>query len=295
MKSLDRRHALLALGALLAGCSRLGSPAAPRPPSALPNVSVLPQRLNIPGLNRERTLRLYLPPSYALQPERRYPVIYMHDGQNLFDDATSYAGEWGVDETLNELARTHGFEAIVVGIDNGLDKRMNELNPWPHPQFGVGEGEDYVSFIVDVVKPLIDRDYRTLRDAANTAVIGSSMGGLISDYAIHRHPGVFGKAGVFSPAYWTAPEMFRFAAERPLPPGARVYLYMGGGEGEQMVSNVQRMHSQLNGTLPAGASSVLRVVPGAPHNEGAWRRELPAALVWLFELQPATAVRPAAG
>src|SRR6185369_7256568 len=106
--------------------------------------------------------------------ERRYPVIYMHDGQNLFDDATSYAGEWGVDETLNELARSHGFEAIVVGIDNGQDRRMTELNPWDNPRFGKAEGAAYMSFIVDVVKPYVDARYRTRSDAQSTAIIGSS-------------------------------------------------------------------------------------------------------------------------
>ena len=95
--------------------------------TALPSVHVLPEPLALPGLGRSRTLRLCLPPSYALEPQRRYPVIYMHDGQNLFDAATSYAGEWGVDETCAQLARDTGFEALVVGIDNGREKRTTEM------------------------------------------------------------------------------------------------------------------------------------------------------------------------
>lgn len=205
-----------------------GAGAAPPASTAGPQVSQLPQPLTIAGLNRPRVVRLYLPPSYAGAPQRRYPVIYMHDGQNLFDHATAYAGEWEVDETLNALAKSHGFEAIVVGIDNGGERRMNELLPWPHPRFPVAEGDAYLDFIVKTVKPLIDRDYRSQPEREHTAVIGSSMGGLISHYAIQRHPEVFSKAGVSSPSYWIAPRMLENARIQALPADTRLYLYAGG-------------------------------------------------------------------
>lgn len=169
--------------------------------SAQANVSLLPELLQIPGLNRQRQIRVYVPPGYA-NSQRRYPVLYMHDGQNLFDAATAYAGEWRVDETLNALSESGQLELIVVGIDNGQEKRMTELNPWSHPRFGVAQGREYMEFVVEVVKPLIDRRYRTKADRANTAIMGSSMGGLISHYAINQYPEVFSKAGIFSPAYW---------------------------------------------------------------------------------------------
>ncbi len=174
----------------------------------------------MPSLERTRTLRIYLPPSYVTS-DRRYPVIYMHDGQNLFDAASSFAGEWGVDETLDALARTHRFEAIVVGIDNGGDKRMNELNAWPHREFGAAEGAQYLAFVVDVVKPHIDQHYRTEPDRGSTAIIGSSMGGLASHYAIQARPDVFGMAGVLSPSYWVARPIFDKASRKPLPAHAR--------------------------------------------------------------------------
>src|SRR6516225_1401072 len=148
--------ALVAALAVLAACSSPSAPV-PRPSTAGPGVHVLAQRLAMPGLGRERTLRLYLPPSYETSPTRRYPVIYMHDAQSLFDEATSsYGQEWGVDETLDAFARQRGFEAIVVGVDHGGDERLHELSPWTNPKYGPAQGQLYMAFVVDVVKPYID-------------------------------------------------------------------------------------------------------------------------------------------
>jgi predicted alpha/beta superfamily hydrolase len=204
---------------------------ATKPSTALPGVRLLPEQLEIPGLNRKRQVRMYLPPGYATSG-KRYPVLYMHDAQNLFDDATSYAGEWKVDETLDALSKEGKLELIVVGIDNGGDKRMTELNAWDSARFGQAEGKQYTDFVVKTLKPMIDSQYRTLPDRANTAIMGSSMGGLASHYAIAQYPQVFSKAGVFSPAYWTAPASFDFVGTHPLPKDARVYLLMGEKEGD---------------------------------------------------------------
>jgi len=258
------------------------TPAAPsRPSTALPNVSLLSSLLDMPGLDRKRQVRIYLPPNYA-QSGRRYPVLYMHDGQNLFDDATSYVGEWKVDETLNALSKAGKLDLIVVGIDNGQEKRMTELNAWDSPRFGAAEGRAYMDFVVNVVKPLIDSSYRTLPDRANTAIMGSSMGGLISHYAIAQYPSVFSKAGVFSPAYWTAPTSFEFFASRPVPRDARIYLLMGELEGDSMVPDVQRMAQVLRQAGHPADRTVLKIVPGARHNEGFWSEEFGQAIEWLF-------------
>jgi predicted alpha/beta superfamily hydrolase len=265
-----------ALGALL------NAPAfaqhAQRASTAGPRVQVLPERLPMAGLDRERTLRLYLPPSYAAQSERRYPAIYFHDGQNLFDDATSFAGEWGVDETLDALAQATGFEAIAVGIDHGGDRRTQEMLPRPHGDFRVAEGDAYVDFIARTVKPWMDARFRTRPEREHTATVGSSLGGLMAQHALARHPQVFGKAGVLSPAYWAAPSMF----ETVLAPGARVCLYAGTAESQTMVPLVERMHALLN--AQPGVQAALHLAPGARHNESAWRAELPLALRWLFNL-----------
>jgi predicted alpha/beta superfamily hydrolase len=271
---------LLTLTLLLPACSSDNRKSS----TAGPTVKVLSPPLAMPGLDRTRTLRIYLPPSYALS-DRRYPVIYMHDGQNLFDDATSYAGEWGVDEAMDALARTHRFEAIVVGIDNGADKRMQELSAWPHAQFGAAEGAQYLSFLVDVVKPHIDQHYRTQPGRNATAIIGSSMGGLASHYAIHARPDVFGMAGVLSPSYWVAPQLYAEARSKPLAADTRVYLYAGGKEGAETTGDAWRMHEQLAATTPP-QNLTLSIVEAADHNEAAWRAEFPRVAAWLFDLKP---------
>ena len=126
----------------------------------------------------------------------------MHDGQNLFDEATSYNGEWQVDETMEALSQA-GYPAIVVGIPNLGARRIEEYNPFPDPQHG-GQGQAYVAFIVETLKPLIDQQFRTLPDRLHTGIMGSSMGGLISLYAFFQHREVFGFAGVMSPSLWFA-------------------------------------------------------------------------------------------
>src|SRR5579862_4607712 len=206
----------------------------------------------------------------------------MHDGQNLFDDATAYAGEWGVDEALNALARERGLRLIVVGIDNGGADRIHELNAWDNPEFGRGEGEAYMAFIVGVLKPWIDQHYRTRPGREHTAIMGSSMGGLISTYALNRYPQVFGMAGIFSPAYWLAPAVFDDTAAHPPAAAARIYFYAGGSESLSMVPDTERMFTLLRRAgLPAG-NLRLNVIPVGRHNEAAWRAEFPRAITWLF-------------
>lgn len=255
-----------------------------RPATATAGVQVLAPPLPMPGLDRQRTLRVYLPPSYR-HGRRHYPVLYMHDGQNLFDDATSYLGEWGVDESLDALAKSAGIEVIVVGIDNGLDKRMNELSPWPNDRFGAAEGQQYMEFVVGTVKPFIDRSFRTRRGRQHTGIMGSSMGGLISHYAIHRYPVVFGKAGVFSPSYWYAGEVFDFSAARRLRRGTRLYLVAGGKEGDEplvTVNDVNRMSAQLRTTSGEDLALFTAIRPDAEHDEKFWREEFPKAMIYLF-------------
>ncbi|HNV72976.1 MAG TPA: alpha/beta hydrolase-fold protein, partial [Candidatus Ozemobacteraceae bacterium] len=155
-------------------------------------------------LGNSRSLAVYLPPQYESEPQRRFPVLYMHDGQNLFDVATAFAGvEWGADKTAQRLIEAGRLEPlIIVGIYNNED-RLNEYAPISElsRQAG-GRGADYARFVVEEVKPFIDHTYRTLPQPEHTGVAGSSLGGLISLYLGLEYPHVFSRLGVISPALW---------------------------------------------------------------------------------------------
>lgn len=259
-------------------------PAWAAPSTALPSVQVLPQPLALPTLGRSRTLRLCLPPSYDREPQRRYPVIYMHDGQNLFDAATSYAGEWGVDEVMAQLAQQTGFEALVVGIDNGGEHRNTEMAPFDHPNLGKAEGRAYLRDIVETIKPFIDAGWRTKPDREHTALIGSSLGGLISHAALLWHGDTFSRFGLFSPSYWAAPQLFETTEIAPLHPHTYVQLYCGNREGGSMAGQTRQMHRRLARRL-SQEHLALHIAADAIHHEAAWRAALPAALRFLFRIQ----------
>lgn len=284
---------LLSVAILLSGCggntTTVAAPAE-KPSTAQANVSLLAEQLAMPGLSRTRQIRIYVPPNYA-NSDKRYPVLYMHDAQNLFDNATAYAGEWNVDETMNALSKAGKLELIVVGIDNGGSKRMTELNPWPSTQTGAPEGKEYVDFIVNVVKPLIDKQYRSKPDSANTAIMGSSMGGLISHYAINQYPQVFSKAGIYSPSYWIASASIDFIASMPSAKDARLYLATGEIEGGTQVPDVQRAYATILKSGHPASNVNLKIVARAEHNEKFWSGDFEQAVLWLFAPVPVIAAR----
>jgi metallo-beta-lactamase class B len=237
-----------------------------------------------------RDVLVYLPPGYEDEDARRYPVLYLHDGQNVFDAATSFAGEWGVDESLDSLRALGDSGAIVVAVDNGGTHRLDEYDPWrsADPKLGGGEGDAYVEFLVRTLKPWVDAHYRTRRDAAHTGVLGSSMGGLISLYAALKYPSVFGRAGVFSCACWVAdPSVFSYARTHARPARAAApRLYFVVGALETASGGPARDQRRLVDTLLAAGypPSAIRAVVAedGKHAEWFWRREFPAAYRWLF-------------
>ncbi|GAB5523458.1 MAG: hypothetical protein Roseis2KO_13300 [Roseivirga sp.] len=250
--------------------------------TALPNVTVLEKVFEIPGLERPRTVRVYLPPGYH-EESKSYPVMYMHDAQNLFDDATSFVGEWGVDENLNELSKASGLNIIVVGIDNGQEHRNTELIPWENKRIGKPEGEAYMSFIVEVIKPYIDQEYRTKTDRENTAVMGSSLGGLISHYAIYAYPEVFSMAGIFSPSYWVSEKVYTFTRNNPVPKDSRLYLLVGKKEGPMMYEAMNEMYDFIKEQGHPEGNISAKTNPEGEHNEKFWRSEFKEAVKWLFK------------
>ncbi len=250
-----------------------------RPNTASANVSILSDSFYMPQLNRKRRIWLYLPPGYASSTQR-YPVLYMHDGQNLFTTATAPFGEWGIDECWDSLAVKSNRSCIIVGIDHGGDKRMQEYNPYAFAQFGSGEGAAYTDFLVQTLKPAIDKQYRTLPDRSNTFVAGSSMGGLISMYATLRYPQVFGGAGIFSPAFWTAPALDAYIDSLPGRISARLFFYAGGSESKDMLPDMWRIADKT--ALKSDYFIYAVTDEAGRHNEPAWRTWLPVFNQWLL-------------
>ena len=249
--------------------------------TAAENVSIMDESFYIPQLNRTRKIWLYLPPDYETST-KDYPVIYMHDGQNLFDTYTSFAGEWEVDETLNELYNQGKSVPIVVGINNGGTERINEYTPWPNTQYGGGDGALYIDFIVETLKPYIDEHYRTLPGRETTALWGSSLGGLISFYGALKFQHVFGKAGIYSPSYWFSDSVWTFTEEMGHQFPMRLYQMAGGAEGGSMVDDTWEMHNVLT-SLGFGMEELSsKIVIGGIHNEALWREDFQLAYLWLF-------------
>ncbi len=178
-------------------------PAAAAPKPARHGTLQLVEKFTSPQLGNERTLRIYLPPSYGSDTKRRYPVLYMHDGQNLFDPKTaSFGTEWNIDEVIDRLLRDGEMdEVIVVGIDNNSD-RVAEYTPCCDPKHGGGKLKAYADFVAKTVKPWVDKQYRTKPGRQHTAVMGSSLGGLASIGIAQRYPQVFSMAGGFSSSFW---------------------------------------------------------------------------------------------
>lgn len=256
--------------------------------TAAPNVQILDNDFFLPQLNRHRRIWLYLPPDYPTS-SKKYPVLYMHDGQNLFDQSGSFSGEWKVDESLNQLHAQGNWGCIVVGIDNGGQYRLDEYSPWTNPQYGGGQGDEYLDFLVNTLKPYIDANFRTLPGRATTGIAGSSMGGLISMYALAERQDVFSKAAIFSPAFWFADsEPANHVAAHAKQGTARVYFLAGADEendGNQSNYVVEDMQEVANAMMSAGfgpSEKSFNVKSDGKHSEWFWAREFPYAYEWLF-------------
>jgi predicted alpha/beta superfamily hydrolase len=261
------------------------------------------ERVWSPQLRNRRQVDVYLPWSYP--SGRRYPVVYMHDGQNLSDPSTAFAGTWDLEATLDRLA-VSGLEPIVVGVHNMGDRRLAEYSPFPDRRHGGGDADAYLEFLVATIKPRIDRMFRTIPFRDATAIVGSSMGALVSLYAYFRFPSVFGCAGVMSPSIWFGQAaILDFIAEARLPRG-RIYLDVGTQEGAGTLRDVRRLGRLLlrkgfardrrrrrvrvdyegsNRRARHRSTPRLRYIEdvGGRHSEAAWARRLADALTFLLE------------
>ncbi|MCA1053696.1 alpha/beta hydrolase [Rossellomorea aquimaris] len=249
--------------------------------------------VNITPLNRKRRVRVYLPRSYKEDQSAHYPVLYMHDGQNLYkDEDAGYGMAWRIGEFLDDS----DLELIVVGVDcnEGL-KRLDEYGPWESSEMPDvfssertsigGEGKEYIEFIVHELKPLIDEKYRTLPN--ETSMAGSSMGGLISTYAACKYPEVFKRIASVSSAYWfNQKEIEGLIKKSDLTNIERFYLDIGTKENTEKIDDltyIESSRSVYDLLRDKVQDCRFHIAEGAVHNELAWRERVPAIFHYLYQ------------
>lgn len=246
-------------------------------------VKILSEHFSIPQLKTTRRIWIYLPDDYSVS-KKSYPVIYMEDGQNLFDQATSFSGEWKVDETLDLLTKEGKPNAIIVGIDNGGPERLNEYSPWKNPKYGGGKGDLYADFIANTLKPYIDKSFRTLPQSKYTGLFGSSMGGLISFYIGLKYPQKFGNLGIFSPSFWFAESDLKHFLNRNSKSlkNSKFYFLAGSHESDDMVVDIESVVQVLirKGVLKSNIKT--KFDPNGTHSEKFWSEGFGEAFLWFY-------------
>ncbi|MDX1931297.1 MAG: alpha/beta hydrolase-fold protein [Capsulimonadales bacterium] len=235
-----------------------------------------------------RTVAIYLPPGYHRPSEknRRYPVLYLQDGQNLFDGATAFlpGKEWRVDETADRLIRANRIEPIlIVGIYNSGMERINEYSPQKDRKYGGGKADAYGDWLCHELKPFIDRHFRTGKAPEQTAIGGSSLGGLVSLYLALRHPATFGRAAVLSPSVWWADRAILSAVRTTPRTPLKIWLDIGTAEGENALPDARLLRDALRERgWQTGVDLQYLEAEGAKHNEEAWAARVEPMLRFLF-------------
>jgi predicted alpha/beta superfamily hydrolase len=239
---------------------------------------IFEQDVYISTLKRERTTRILLPPAYYKYPSKRFPVLYMLDGQNLFSTKTAFGRPWHIQKTMDNLPLK--FQCIVVGIDNGGTLRSSEYLPHHHHKhMHHGEGGVFLDFIAHELKPKVDQHLRTLTERDHTMIAGSSLGGLLSFYAATRKCDIFGKAGVFSPSFWLYPQIFHWN-QRCL---SKIYVSGSKTESRGMARSLEKTYHELkNAGFPDDKIRVV-IKDRGKHNEVLWGQQFGPMLRWLME------------
>ncbi len=254
--------------------------------------------IEIPQLNRTRTIRVHLPNNYFNDIDKKYPVLYMHDGQNLSEKTNTFNNQsWEVNETIDYLTETNIIkEVIVIGIDNEGSVRYDEYSPFKYegnfnPQLNGrgGDGILYGKFIVETLKPYIDNHYRTLTERENTAIAGSSMGGFISLYIGSTYPDIFSKIGAFSTASWFSEEKLLEYLKNNIPSKEQyIYLDTGTKECEDKEYNYylygnKKIYDLLSNLFTPLCKIKFEIAKDAVHNEDAWAKRFPDFIKWIYK------------
>jgi predicted alpha/beta superfamily hydrolase len=249
--------------------------------SFLPKVQVLSKEVEIPQLNKKRRVWVLLPHNYQ-QETARYPVLYLQDAQNLFNEKSPF-GNWEIDKKLAVMAEYGIGDIIIVAIEHGEKERVLEYNVG-RTILGNGDGKKYIRFVTDTLKPLIDKTYRTKPDREHTGIGGSSMGGLVSFLAGIMYPEVYGKLMIFSPSLWVIPKIKFSFLDIFDPMQTRIYFYAGANESKTMLEEVRKLKKRLlkRKVLKEKLEIQVSVNPEGKHNETYWSDEFPKAIEWLF-------------
>ena len=256
--------------------------------------------MTVPSFLADRRVWVYLPPGYSSDVDKCYPVLYVLDGQNVFDSTTAFLGnEWNIDEALEGLIAAEMIEpVIVVAVDNGGASRIDEYTPWPDPDYGGGQGDAHLTAFIDTLVPYINDNFRTRMGPENTSISGSSLGGLMSLYAVYAFPETFGAAGALSPSLWWNDQNLRqFVDSGTKPDSSVIYMDMGTIESGSVVDednnglddnidHIRALRDVLTGQGFVVDDDLLVVEEeGGMHNEAAWSRRFPGTLQFLFPAQ----------
>jgi predicted alpha/beta superfamily hydrolase len=244
-------------------------------------------------LRNERDLIVYLPPGYEEQPTNRFPVLYLHDGQNLFEGTTSFIPgmDWHVGQTADRCIYDGKIEPlIIVGVYNTGKQRVREYTPTRVPKLGGGQADRYAKFLTEELKAFVDEEYRTLSGPEKTGIGGSSLGGLVSLYVGLKLPHVFGKLAALSPSiWWNQRVITRFAEAARVHPRPRIWLDVGTREGPRTLQDVEQFRDVLlQKGWRCGQDLHYERVEGGEHNEAAWARRVGPFLEFLFPLGEGT-------
>ena len=236
-------------------------------------------------LKETRSIIVYLPPGYSARAARRYPTLYFHDGQNVFDKATSVGEEWRVDETAQALIAAGEIEPLImIGIYNTGEHRISEYTPTTLPGKGGGLADQYGRMLVEEIKPLIDGKYKTLPGAGSTGMAGSSLGGLLTLHLGFKYPTVFSRLAVLSPSVWWDQRMIlRQVESLPAKLPISVWLDAGTAEGEEVVRDSRALREALKAKgWVEGADLAYHEAEGGQHNEASWAGRVGAVLKFLY-------------
>src|SRR5918992_5281785 len=236
-------------------------------------------------LPERRSFIVSLPPGYSPKAARRYPTLYFHDGQNVFDKATSVGEEWRADETAQELITAGQIEPLImIGVYNTGVQRIGEYTPTAMPGKGGGQADAYGRMLVEELKPLIDRKYKTLPGAGSTGMAGSSLGGLLTLHLGLKYPTVFSRLAVLSPSvWWDGRVILRSVESLPGKLPFRIWLDAGTAEGEEVLRDSRALRDALTGKGWAeGQDLAYHEAEGGQHNEASWAGRVAPFLKFLY-------------